>query len=122
MTSRIFMQQVCPRGLAGFERTRVSNRPRSWRSPIPCKPGVYAIYLYDDLLYVGMSSSIADRVRQHWFPRTHVAWFECEEGIARQVERFLIGEHNPPGNVALRTNAGLTGRALGVARTKCGGA
>lgn len=70
--------------------------------PLPASPGVYCLLWEDSIQYIGMASDIARRVQQHTQRLTcrfdEVQYFKCNESKARDIERRLIGEHNPPHN------------------------
>lgn len=73
-------------------------------------PGGPGVYLLKDsaglVVYVGMSSDLARRVRQHWYPHTGVAFFPCDESSARWIEKRLIAALHPKFNT----------KGVGVAR------
>lgn len=59
-------------------------------------PGVYALLDHAGaVVYVGMSSDVARRVGQHWYPRAEVRFIHCDESTARWIEKRLIGIHQP---------------------------
>lgn len=83
----------------------VGPRPIRQRSKImhyPSGSGVYALICGDVPYYIGMSSNIAQRLRQHkhYFPSI---FYLCDESMARELEMRLVGKYNPPANIKLRT-------------------
>jgi excinuclease UvrABC nuclease subunit len=90
------LQNINDIGVAHFTRANKKAKPPVH---LPAGPGVYL--LQDErggILYVGMSSDIARRVRQHWYPHSAVSFYSCDESAARWLEKRLIGIHHPPFN------------------------
>ena len=75
----------------------------------PRAPGVYGVSGAVEMIYVGQSEDIQDRLLQHFNEESHCMWeytphtFHFEkvlggEGARREIEDELIAEYDPPCN------------------------
>ena len=83
----------------------LSSNCSSWGSGIPpATPGVYALYLNSECLYVGQSMNMRKRTAYHpvkWeWPNPDVFWVECKNRV--KLERWFISQLRPKLNVQTR--------------------
>lgn len=78
--------------LSQFTRANSRGRPPV---RVSSGPGVYGFYMGSQVVYIGMSSDLARRTQQHWYPRSAVGFFCCDESSARWIEKRLIAKHRP---------------------------
>ncbi len=90
----------------GYKVIKWDTLPKEKYKKAPDAPGVYALYWGSTLQYIGMASSLYDRIRAHVdeVPFGSFAWFKMPKDQIAAAEAELIHEYDPPWNTNYPTH------------------
>lgn len=89
------------RGMRRFSLLKLDQLRGLPRVVDQCEPGVYFLWNGPELLYIGMSTSVAGRVNQHKWekPHTHATFQRASWRCISVYEDRYIWHYGPPLNV-----------------------